>query len=173
MPFSFRKEHGLKHWRVLDCSGLRKVESIFQQRGNTQRNQQADGFLCRGVKCGGWRPCVQQGVGDSSSLRSLLTLTILWSCESALFCSLPTTTKLLVSTLTSKVALGQGFKGRLDPILLTTLRAEPWGLFCQMGIVWKKPYCTINIQSQLSSLRPIKLGAVIRYLISDFRFAWR
>jgi len=55
--------------------------------------------------------------------------------ECALFCFLPTITELLMGTLTSKVALGQGFKGRLDPILLTTLRAEPWGLFCQMGIV--------------------------------------
>lgn len=52
MPFPFRKERGLKHWRVLDCSGLRKVESVFQQHGNTQRNQQVDGFLCRGAHLG-------------------------------------------------------------------------------------------------------------------------
>lgn len=42
-------------------------------------------------------------------------------------------------SLTSKVALGQGFRGRLEPIILTTLRAEPWGLFCQMGMVCKSP----------------------------------
>lgn len=52
MPFPFRKERGLKHWRVLNCSGLRKVESVFQQHGNTQRNQQVDGFLCRGAHLG-------------------------------------------------------------------------------------------------------------------------
>lgn len=35
----------------------------------------------------------------------------------------------------SKDARGQGFRGRLVPILLTTLRAAPCGLFCQIGIV--------------------------------------
>lgn len=70
-------------------------------------------------------------------------------------------TRSLTNLLTSKVALGQGFKGRFDPILLTTLRAEPWGLFCQMGIVYKNPCDIINSLSQLPFLKFMKLETVL------------
>ena len=42
---------------------------------------------------------------------------------------------LFSSSLTSKDARGHGFRGKLVPILLTTLRAAPCGLFCQIGMV--------------------------------------
>lgn len=67
----------------------------------------------------------------------------------------------IARALTSKVARGQGFNGRFEPILLTTLRAEPWGLFCQMGIVYEKPRHRVNISSQLPSLKCVKLEIVL------------
>jgi len=42
---------------------------------------------------------------------------------------------LFSSSLTSKDARGHGFRGKLVPIRLTTLRAAPCGLFCQIGMV--------------------------------------
>ncbi len=36
--------------------------------------------------------------------------------------------------ITWKQALGQGLRGSVEPILLTTLRVDPCGLFCQIGI---------------------------------------
>lgn len=68
-----------------------------------------------------------------------------WSCPS------PSCHPQGQGSLTSKVALGQGFRGRLEPIILTTLRAEPWGLFCQMGMVYKNPQHTVNISTQCPS----------------------
>ena len=35
---------------------------------------------------------------------------------------------------TWKHALCGGLSGRVEPILLTTLRVDPWGLFCQIGM---------------------------------------
>lgn len=35
---------------------------------------------------------------------------------------------------TWKQALGQGLRGSVEPIRLTTLRVDPCGLFCQIGI---------------------------------------
>lgn len=55
---------------------------------------------------------------------------------------------LTLPVLTSKDARGQGFRGRLVPILLTTLRAAPCGLFCQIGIVWRERWTTPKPQSE-------------------------
>lgn len=81
----------------------------------------------------------------------------------------------ITKALTSKVARGQGFNGRFEPILLTTLRAEPWGLFCQMGIVYKKPRHIINISSQLPFLKCINLEIVLYNPLksSEFLFVER
>lgn len=72
---------------------------------------------------------------------------------SALSCPSSSSHPQAQGSLTSKVALGQGFRGRLEPIILTTLRAEPWGLFCQMGMVYKNP--STQLISQVSALLEI------------------
>lgn len=59
--------------------------------------------------------------------------------------------------LTSKDARGHGFKGRLVPILLTTLRAAPCGLFCQIGMVWSKERETVTTSETESNYRPCPL----------------
>lgn len=51
---------------------------------------------------------------------------------------------------TWKHALCGALSGRVEPILLTTLRVDPWGLFCQIGITSCKAYLknTVIVSAQ-------------------------
>lgn len=132
----------LRRWLSSSCSSVERLRAgragFFRARSlsSDPRRLGTEALRCMTIRGLGFHVCLKGRV-------SLLTRAYVSSSSAAIQAmsarvgtggtSLRHRSEMLGKV--SKAARGHGFRGRLVPILLTTLRAAPCGLFCQIGIV--------------------------------------